>query len=223
MNAYNNTNEINTPVTTTGLGTATGLGVPTTGNSGVVVVEPVSQHRFHPFHHDKHAVESTSGALPAGAIGNPMVANPMPGNPVLATNGEPGVLAVDNSGRPIMGNVQHTPLGSTFSGAGTGTGFAGTSVGTSLGDVVQSKVAAVQQSVAQGHAEVTAKTQEKIAQLKQEADVRHAKLNEKDAPLNKHTAVDTRLATKLNDVDERALKEHHKVDESAMKKVNKIT
>jgi len=53
--------------------------------------------------------------------------------------------------------------------------------------------------------------------------VRHTKLHEKDANVNKHERVDARLQAKVHDVEESALKQHHKVDETTTKKVNKLT
>jgi len=185
----------------TGLGAATGLGVDhrhVVAPIGTVHQVPPHEHhhKLHVGHRDHTPVVDTTH--PVGTTTHP-----------VGTGHHPTVVGAT----PMVPTVpyEHGHVGAP--GA----------IVPPIATTLQQKVETVKQTVEQEHREIDMKAQEKIVQLQHDAEVRHGKLNEKDAVINKHERVDARLQAKVNDVEETALKQHHKIDEQTTKKVNKLT
>jgi len=208
----------------TGLGAATGLGVDhrhVVAPIGTVhQVPPVDDHHKHHLGHHEHTpVAGTGthvGTHPVGT--HPVGTHPVGTHPVGTHVGTHpvGTHVGHHAHTPVVGAV---PTGPHEHGNIGAPGAVVEPIATAL----QHKVETVKQAVVQDHREIDLKAQDKIAQLAHDAEVRHAKLDEKDANINKHERVDARLQAKVNDVEENALKQHHKVDEKTTKKVNKLT
>jgi len=200
----------------TGLGAATGLGVDhhhtAVAPIGTVHQVPTDQHahKHHLLHRDHH----TTGVTAPTVAGAPIHGTHHVGaGPTVA--GAP-IHGTHHVGAP---NVTGAPLGTYEHGT---VGAPGAAIVPPVGTALQHKVEVVKQAVTQDHREIDMKAQEKINALQHDTEVRHAKLQEKDADINKHERVDQRLQAKVNDVEERALKEHHKVDERTTKKINRL-